>query len=182
MTFKEFRESILLFRPKTSLNSLPGRCTHFLRLLLLCAAVAVPAALAEGTDVGVVLNQSVSQEHLTLLTLRSIFSQRKRSWEDGTPITVVVLPDDHPLHRLFCRTKLKIYPYVLRDHWDRLMFSGTGTAPRLAKSEAELIEIVRITPGAIGYQSIATDTEDNEGILVTKLPLQRQPGQTGAQQ
>ena len=101
-------------------------------------------------DVSIVVNHNVVED-LSLLTLRSIFSKRKRSWENGQTITVVVLPDDHTLHKQFCRRVLKMYPYVLRDHWDRITFSGTGTAPILAKSEEDLKHIVAHTPGAIGY-------------------------------
>ncbi|USA43677.1 hypothetical protein NCG89_02560 [Spongiibacter taiwanensis] len=153
---------------------------HWTRLLLALGLYLLsPLALTQpdNSAVGIVINQSVSQNNLTLLTLRSIFSQRKRSWDDGTPITVVVLPDEHPVHRKFCRTKLQIYPYVLRDHWDRLMFSGTGTAPRVAKSEAELKTIVSTTPGAIGYQSVPAGADDE--LPLSTLPQQGRSDTTG---
>lgn len=76
---------------------------------------------------------------------------RQRNWDDNTPIKVFVLPDKHPLHKSFCKSVLKVYPYVLRGHWDRITFSGTGVAPTVVSSEEQLRELVSRTPGAIGY-------------------------------
>lgn len=104
-----------------------------------------------GTPVALIAHESVNLDKLNTSTLRAIFSLRKRSWENQTPIKVFVLPDNHPLHKNFCKTVLKIYPYVLRDQWDRVIFSGVGTPPTTVKDIEELRRIVTSTPGAIGY-------------------------------
>ena len=83
--------------------------------------------------------------------LRAIFTTRLRAWPDGTPIRVFVMPDDNPLHDQFCREQLGMYPYVLRSVWDRLQFTGTGLVPTEVRSEQEMREKVRSTPGAVGY-------------------------------
>jgi hypothetical protein len=44
-----------------------------------------------------------------------------------------------------------MYSYVLRRAWDRMVFTGTGFAPTIVRSEKEMIERVRSTPGAIGF-------------------------------
>lgn len=106
---------------------------------------------AAGTPVILIAHDSVNVDKLNTSTLRAIFSLRKRSWENQTPIKVFVLPDNHPLHKNFCKTVLKIYPYVLRDQWDRVIFSGVGTPPTTVKDIEELRRLVTSTPGAIGY-------------------------------
>ncbi|MDF1690960.1 MAG: hypothetical protein P1U47_01190 [Zhongshania sp.] len=106
-------------------------------------------------DSGVVVltNTDVQSGELSTSNLRAIFTIRKRSWDDKTPIKVFVLPDQNPLHQQFCKSILKIYPYVLREQWDRLIFSGTGIPPTVVNSEQQLLQMIESTPGAIGYAS-----------------------------
>ncbi len=106
------------------------------------------------SSVVVLTNSEVDAGDLNLANLRAIFTIRKRSWDDKTPIKVFVLPDQNPLHQKFCKSILKVYPYVLREQWDRLIFSGTGIPPTIVNNEQELQAIINATPGAIGYAPI----------------------------
>ena len=83
--------------------------------------------------------------------LRSIFAMRLTVWPDGTRIQVLVLPDDHPLHRRFSKSVLGLFPYQLRQTWDQGVFSGTGEAPLEVHDLETMREELRQTPGAIGY-------------------------------
>lgn len=103
------------------------------------------------SDVVILTNADVKAGELSLSSLRAIFAVRKRSWEDQTPIKVYVLADNSLLHQQFCKSILKVYPYVLREQWDRLLFSGTGIPPTVVNSAEELLAQVGATSGAIGY-------------------------------
>lgn len=72
-------------------------------------------------------------------------------WSNGLPIRVIVLDDSHPVHQQFSKQVLGIFPYQLRQVWDRGVFSGTGAEPIFANSVEEMMEKVRLIPGAIGY-------------------------------
>lgn len=124
----------------------------FLLLLLINVTPAV-SALQANDSVEVVVHPSVGVKvrNLSRNSLRAIFGMRLRAWQDGSPIRVFVLPDEVPLHHLFAKEKLNIFPYQLRSAWDRLIFSGTGQAPFLVNSEEEMRVRVANTPGAIGY-------------------------------
>lgn len=76
---------------------------------------------------------------------------RLRTWPDGKPVKVFVLPDESDAHQRFCNEVLGIYPYRLRSGWDRAVFTGTGLSPRTVESMEEMESVVRQTPGAIGY-------------------------------
>ncbi len=76
---------------------------------------------------------------------------RLTHWSDSTPITVFVLPSGHPLHKEFSKKVLKLFPHQLQTAWDRLVYSGTGKAPTVVKSEEEMQYLLTVTPGAIGY-------------------------------
>ena len=71
-------------------------------------------------------------------TLTAIFGMRLRAWEDGTPIRVYVLPDNHAVHVMFCKRILGVFPHQYRTAWDRLVYSGTGQAPLEVESEEEM--------------------------------------------
>ena len=116
------------------------------------------------TGVVILTNAEVQTGELDLSNLRAIFTIRKRNWDDKTPIKVFVLPDQNPLHQRFCKSVLKVYPYVLREQWDRLIFSGTGIPPTIVNTEQELRAIIDSTPGAIGY---AMDNKQIDTVQLT---------------
>ncbi|MFO7580830.1 MAG: hypothetical protein R6W74_11590 [Nitrosomonas halophila] len=133
-------------------------------LMLLASFFFVGNVLPADNTVETVVHPSVNTEQLSKNLLRSIFGMRLRTWQDGLPIRVFVLPDDAPLHSLFAKRKLNIFPYQLRAAWDRLIFSGTGQAPITVQSEEEMRLRVSTTPGAIGYLS-GTQIDDSVQIV-----------------
>lgn len=117
---------------------------------LLFAGLLFPfAALCSPTQV--IVNADQASVPLDREMLRDIFSMRVRRWPSGEAVQVFILPDDNDLSDRFYREQLGIYGYVLRSVWDRMVFTGTGFAPIEVRSEAEMRERVRATPGAIGY-------------------------------
>jgi ABC-type phosphate transport system substrate-binding protein len=130
---------------------------------LACVAAGADAPAAGG--ISVVANRSVSADALSLATLRSVFLIRTSEWPDGTRITVFVLPDRDESHVAFCTKLLKTFPYVLRDIWDRAVFTGTGKAPIEVANEQELLRRVAATRGAIGYFQSAKVTDEKIKLL-----------------
>ncbi len=109
-------------------------------------------------SVEIIVNQSVATVPLDRDLLRAIFTMRLRSWPNGSAVHVFVLPDNDPVSDRFYREQLGMYSYVLRSAWDRMVYTGTGFAPTIVRSEKEMRERVRATPGAIGYVSHARDS------------------------
>ena len=88
---------------------------------------------------------------LDLNQARLYFTLRLKLLDNRIPVNVFVLPDEHPLHRRFAKNILGLFPYQLRQVWDRQLFSGTGQVPITVTTEQEMVERVAATPGAIGY-------------------------------
>lgn len=127
------------------------RCVQPLLAALLLLS-STPASSEEARpSVEVIVNPSLTSVTLNRSLLRAVFTMRLRQWPDGSPVRVFVLPDDDPLSDAFYRGQLGMYSYVLRNAWDRMVFTGTGFAPTVVRSEKEMNELVRTTPGAIGY-------------------------------
>ena len=114
----------------------------------------------------IIVNPSVNAHSISTTSLRNIYTLRQTTWPDGQRIVVFVLPDNHPVHEAFAKEKLGLYPYRLRQIWDRLSYSGMAIAPTEVKDENELRARVRATPGAIGYSSKDTS---HDGIKTLTL-------------
>ena len=135
---------------------------------LLCGIWGVLWSTAVHADAPVVViaNESVSTEQISLKDLRAIFTMKKRIWPDGTHVKVFVLADSGGLHSEFCKKVLGVFPRQLESVWYRLVYSGTGTAPVRLRTEAELVDIVSSTPGAIGYTNTELSHENTKIITV----------------
>ncbi|MDQ7015020.1 MAG: hypothetical protein Q9N68_01455 [Gammaproteobacteria bacterium] len=123
-----------------------------IRLGGLLLALLLGCGVLQADEV-IIVNSTVA-DTLPKRALRAIFGMRLGRWpESNHEITVFVLADENPLHAQFCKTTLNVFPHQLRRAWDRLVFSGTGQAPIRLSSEAEMLQRVANTPGAIGYLS-----------------------------
>jgi hypothetical protein len=120
-------------------------------LLLLASFTAADPVRAQSAQI--ILGPGLEDVMVDRDLLRAIFTMRLRAWPEGPPIRVFVLPDSDPLSDRFYREQLGMYSYMLRAAWDRMVFTGTGFAPTIVRSEEEMRERVSRTPGAIGYVS-----------------------------
>ncbi|MBL8471389.1 MAG: hypothetical protein KF778_10020 [Rhodocyclaceae bacterium] len=125
--------------------------SHWRHFCLAAIVFAATSFSACAQNVVAIVAASTPQGTLTRNALRTAFSMRLNKWPDGNRMTVYVLPDYDPIHAAFCKEVLDVYPHQLRLVWDRLVFSGTGQAPREVESEDEMIAKIAVTPGAIGY-------------------------------
>jgi hypothetical protein len=124
---------------------LPGKRTLAAFVLSLILSTGMAGA------VDVIANRGVSLNALSLASARAIFGMRQAKWPDGAAVRVFVLPDEHATHGALCKERLNLFPYQLRQSWDRLVYSGMAQAPSEVASEEELLSRVAATPGAIGY-------------------------------
>ena len=131
-----------------------------LLLILLLMATGVTHA------VEVIAHRSVPDQALTLAAARAMFGMRLTQWSDGEAVRVFVLPDRHPTHVAFVKTRLDLYPYQLRQAWDRQVFSGMAQAPTEVADEREMARMVAATPGAIGYVRKATSHDQVKSLAI----------------
>lgn len=116
--------------------------------------------------INVIVHVSANVEQLTTSQLRRIYSKRKLRWDNDLPIVVFVLPNQHPLHQKFSLDILHIFPYQLDRIWNKLTYSGIGTAPIVVPTPKELLNAVAHTPGAIGY---VDDVDQNAAINIINI-------------
>lgn len=129
-------------------------CISMTGIARLVVRVLLGFSLGWGTSAGavdIIVNRGVSVSSVSQQRVRAMFAMKLLQWPDGQQVRVFVLADDVPLHRTFSKEVLGVYPYQLRQTWDRLVYSGTGQAPTEVGSEAEMLKRVARTPGALGY-------------------------------
>ena len=132
-------------------------------VLVLAFALVTAAAAAAGPaapgGIQVIISPDRGNVQLDQPALLAIFMMRVRQWPDGTPVRVFVMPSHSQVHDRFARERLGTYPYVLTRTWDRIVFTGTGLAPEVVKSDEEMRDKVLKTPGAIGYRAEGPDSD-----------------------
>lgn len=145
------------------------RCTYTAIVLAFCLSLWSSSVAAEATaKASVIVNASSNVGYLDINTARAIFTRKLTRWPDGQPVRVFVLEDNHPLHKYFVKQNLDLFPYQLRQIWDRLVFSGIGQAPQTVEGLEEMLKLVGSTPGAIGYAPAVDNTEEH-GVRYVQL-------------
>lgn len=116
--------------------------------------------------VDVIVNPGVPVSAISVNTARAIFAMKMNQWPDGKPVRVFVLRDENQEHQALCKQILDLYPYQLREAWNRLVYTGIGQAPMTVGTEEEMVEKVASTPGAIGYVMKANKNETIRALTI----------------
>ena len=109
-------------------------------------------------EVTVIANKNISETSLSNSEIKNISLGNIVKWPDNTPVHFVTLEGD--IHRDFLKTYLKRSTSQYKNHWRKMVFTGKGCKPKCFKTEAELIQYVSQTNGAIGYIGRGTGTKD----------------------
>ncbi len=134
--------------------------------LLLTALLTVGTGLAAfGEDVRVIANPSVSASSVTAEELKGVFLLTKTSLSDGSHVQPVVLKGG-AAHEAFLRQYLGKTDAALETYYRSLVFTGKGSMPKTAASDAEVAAYVAKTKGAVGYVSSATGTSGTKTLEV----------------
>lgn len=127
-------------------------------ILAIFFIVAVCSPVAIATEI--VVNKTVPVSVYSTADIRAIFTMKKRFWPNKRQIKVYTLSDSNPLHKVFVKNNLNMFPHQIRRVWDRMTYSGTGAAPIELSSEQEMIDKIADTPDAIGYLNSKPDNEN----------------------
>ncbi len=124
-------------------------------LFALALALLTPAPrAAERDDFRVVVNAANPVSALPRKTVGEIFLKKVITWPGGGgTIAAVEPPDRSPTREGFCQAIHGKSATALRMHWTRVMFAGDDAPPLTRPTDADVLEYVRATPGAIGYVS-----------------------------
>ena len=112
-------------------------------LLLLLPACARAQVL-------VVANPGIAPSAVSRDQLRDVFTGAASGIKGAAQVTPALLKQG-PAHDDFLATYIGKSDTAFRAAWRSLLFSGQAMLPRTMDSDAEMVEYVAHTPGAIGY-------------------------------
>ena len=135
--------------------------------LVILSILAVPAAVqAQNDEVAIVGHPGTTPESIAAKDLARIFLKKKTKWPDGRAAEPVDQKRAPELRRVFSEQILGMSVDMVESHWQAQVFSGRNTPPLAFASDAEVLDYVRRTPGAVGYVSGATSTSGVKLIRV----------------
>lgn len=143
------------------------RACFSLVLLVLCASAH--AARADGF---VLVGHSKARSALSRDQVKALFTGKTKLFQ-GAPVQVVVRSERDAVFGAFVDQVFGIAPKTLLAKIHQETFKGEMAKPRRAASDAEVIESVATTPGAIGVVSEAAAKGLPEGVAVLALTAGR---------
>jgi len=137
------------------------------RILVLCALVMFSLTPCFAHHMAVVVNKGNTVQNVTSAHLAKIFKGEVKKWPDGKNVVLVLhgfLPDElTTLERLNKMSEAEVKS-LLASHKDSIRTVG---------SDAEVIEAVASTPGAIGFVEERSITDHVLVVRVDgKLPME----------
>ena len=125
--------------------------------LLLLTGVFFFATVSQGTgDFLIIAHPGVIVDSLPRSTVADIYKGHRVKWDDGQRIKVVMLKKG-VTHEAFVKSMLQLSSSKLKSLWKKVIFSGSGTPPKILRLEDECVKYVAATEGAIGYISPGTE-------------------------
>jgi ABC-type phosphate transport system substrate-binding protein len=118
------------------------------------ALALLPCMQAPG-QVLVIANPTVTAANISRAELRDIFTGASSSLRSGVQVTPVLLKPG-PVNDEFLSLYIGKSDSGFRAGWRSILFSGQGIMPRTLSSDAEVVDYVTHTSGAIGYIASAT--------------------------
>ena len=151
------------------------RTTKFNWLLTISGFLFLASLNAVAADVRIIANPGVKVDTISVRDLKRVFLLQQRTLADGSSV-VPVLQRSGPSHEAFLRQYLDRAGEELQTYYQGLVFTGKGSMPRQMSSDADVLEYVAKTKGAIGYVSTSASTA---GVKVLVVGNEPSPGERG---
>ena len=146
-----------------------------LALAILFAWPGLPA-VAQGTDIAVVVHPGVSTDNLSLADLRRILTGDREFWPGGDRVTIFIRAPIARERDVIVKDLCQMTEAQFRQHWIGKVFrADVPSAPRISYSNDSTIEQVARTPGGIG---LVQGPVTAKNVKVIKIDG-RGPGQSG---
>lgn len=122
-------------------------------------SVFVQSASPDEQTAGILIigSKNIPESSLSKTDVQNIFLGKKTK-VDSTKISFVILKEGD-IHEGFLKEYLSRTPSQYDKYWKKMIFTGQGKAPKVFKTEEELVEYIKTTEGVIGY--ISSDTGQN---------------------
>ena len=124
-----------------------------------CSALLITIASSMSfAETSVIVSASNPNSTMDQATISRIFLGKAKSFPDGSQALPVDQNTGSETREAFNSTVLSKSDSQLKSYWSRLIFTGKGTPPKQAGTDAEIKALVANNPNIIGYvDSAAVD-------------------------
>lgn len=137
----------------------------FSHLLLATVVSSLVVFSAQAADLKVIANTGVKADSVSSEELKGVFLATKTSLSDGSHVEPVLMKSG-ATHESFLKQYVGKTGGALETYYRSLVFTGKGSMPKTLASDAEVVEYVSKTKGAIGYVSADSGTD---GVKVLEV-------------
>ena len=121
-----------------------------MRLLALFLVLLGLGVAAHAQDAAFVVNKDTKVASLTAEDVRNILLGTQIRFDDGTVVRLVIQTGG-AVHEAVVRNFTRRSTDQFEKYWKKQVFTGKGIMPVQCASDAEVLDYVAKTPGAIGY-------------------------------
>jgi ABC-type phosphate transport system substrate-binding protein len=137
------------------------------RTIALLAMVVLVAGLAQAKQLAVVVDKENKTDDITTKELANILNGKTKTWTDGRPIKIVMRDPSSQDAELVFRRLLNTTPEQVRA-----FIQAHPSLIVVANSDAEVLHLVSVVRGAIGFVDLYSLTKDVKIIKIDKkLPF-----------
>jgi ABC-type phosphate transport system substrate-binding protein len=119
-------------------------------IFIAAAMVLIYALSLQAGTVIVIANKGVASSSVSRDEIQRMFLGKKTTWENGKK----VVPVDQKGGRVqsgFLAEILKKTEAQYDSYWKQAVFTGVGLPPKSFETDAEVVQFVEKTDGAVGY-------------------------------
>ncbi len=117
-----------------------------------CIVLMTAIYSAAYAEVLIIANKDVPETTLSQQEIQEIFLGKRVQWIDNSRIRFVTVGEPE-VHSMFLKQYVKLSDSDWKIYWKRMVFTGRGLPPQTISTEAEVIDFVAKTKGAVGYVS-----------------------------
>jgi TonB family protein len=143
------------------------------RMIVIGVLMLASKAIALAGEVKVIANAAISSASISDSELRSVFLLQRKTLKDGTAVEPV-LQKRGPVHDAFCKHFLSRDGEEIGIYYDGIVFTGKGSMPKQLNSDADVLNYVARTPGAIGYVSSSASADGVKVLMIVSEKAKKQ--------
>lgn len=119
-------------------------------ILTILSMLTIFSSQVTAADFVLITNKANATASISKQDAKKIFLGKKTTWEDGSKIEILILPDS-TAHKPFIKTVVGKSPSQFEMFWKKAVFTGTGIPPLELKDASALKDAVSAKPGTISY-------------------------------
>lgn len=116
----------------------------------------------------VVIGNNTGTKKMNEQTLKEYFKGKYNKWPNNKTVIVALASSKHPKVQLYSDLLYNKSFFAVKKYWYSLVFQGRNEHPYFFSSDQEIIEFVKLNPGAIAIVEKSSAIPENLKIQVNE--------------